>query len=107
MELRRVGTLHRASACLVDARTVDKVFRIYDVLALRQNIEVIVRRVVARCTVRAIVIAAQLLHGFQTGGTFVNHLHEVVVAVCLDGDADGDTVAYLTALTQDIPRPYW
>ena len=94
MELRGVGTLHRATACLVDSWTVDKVFRVDDMLALRHDIEVIVRGIVAWCAVRTIVIATQLLHWFQTGSTFVYHLHEVVVTVCLDGDTDIDPVAY-------------
>ena len=94
VELWRVGTLHRATACLVDSWTVDKVFRVDDMLALRHDIEVIVRGVIAWRAVGASVIATHLIDGFQTGGTLVYDLYEIVVTVCLDGDTDIDPVAY-------------
>ena len=92
VELGGVGALDGTGTCLVDTRTVDVVFFIDDVPALRHHIEVIVRGIVAWGAVGASVIATHLIDGFQTGGTLVYDLYEIVVTVCLDGDADDDAV---------------
>ncbi len=63
--------------------------------AFRQAVEVIVRGVVLRRAVRAVVPAATLIDGLQTGSTLVEHLHEVVVMVGGDGQTDTDAVADL------------
>ena len=60
-----------------------------------ETIEIIVRCVVLRCTVRARVPATELTYGLQTGSTLVHHLHEVVVAVGIDGNTHPDTVTNL------------
>ena len=93
VKLWGVGALDGTGTCLIDTRTIDVIFSLDDVPALRHHIEVIVRGIVAWGTVGASVIATHLIDGFQTGGTLVNHLYEVVVAVCLDGDADGNAVS--------------
>ena len=61
--------------------------------ALGQAVEVIVRDVVARRTIVAPVVTAELADGLQAGSTLVGNLHEVVVALSLDGDANTDAVA--------------
>ena len=60
---------------------------------LGQAVEVIVRDIVARSTVVAPVVTAELADGLQAGSTLVGDLYEVVVALSLDGDANTDAVA--------------
>ena len=61
--------------------------------ALCQAVEVIVRDVVARRTIVAPVVTAELADGLQAGSTLVGDLYEVVVALSLDSDANTDAVA--------------
>ena len=95
--LRSIGALNGTGAGLVVSGTVNVVFGLDDVLALRQTVEEEVRGVVAWRTVVAAlpVIATQLLHGFQAGSPLVLHLHKVEVALALDGQTDGDADTYL------------
>ena len=94
-ELWSIGTAHGTETCLVSAGTVDIVFCLDDVLSLGEHIDVIVRGAVLRGTVGTLGISAQLAHRLHTGGTTVDELYEVVVAVGGDGDTHLDTVAYL------------
>ena len=87
--------MHGAGTCLVSAGSVDEVFGLYDALALRHHVEVIVRGVVLRRAIAAIAIAAQLAYGLHAGGTAVKHLNEVEVTLAVDGDAYLDAVADL------------
>ena len=63
-------------------------------LSLGEHIDVIVRGAVLRGTVGTLSVTAQLTHRLHTGGTTVDELYEVVVAVGGDGDTHLDTVAY-------------
>ena len=87
-ELRSVGTLDCAGASLVGARTIDEIFRLDDTTTLREAVEVIVRGVVTRCAVGAIMIATELTDWFHASRPLIDDLDEVEVTVCDDGEAD-------------------
>ena len=52
-------------------------------LALRQNVEIIIGGIVAWCAVRTLMIATELFNWFQTGCPLILNLNEIIVAVYL------------------------
>ncbi len=89
-ELWSVGTLGSTSASFVGAGTIDVVFCLNDMLALRQHVEEEMGGIVFRSAVVTVVVTAELVDGLHAGSASVNHLHKVQIALGCDGDANFD-----------------
>ena len=62
-------------------------------LTLRQAVVEVMGGIVLGRTVSAMLVAGQLADGLHAGCTAVDDLHEVEVALALDGDAHADALA--------------
>ena len=102
-ELWRVGALYCCSARLVGSSTIDVVFGLYHMGTLRQHIVEVACGVIARGDISTAMISAKLLDWLHTCSTLVYHLHEIVVTIGSDGDANFHTIANLQILIQDFP----
>lgn len=105
VELWGIGTDDVTATLLVFAVAVNIIIRLDDVGTLCHAVEEELSAVVTHLTIVAgirpqgcasghgTMVTAKLLGRFKASCMVVNNLNEVIVAVGIDGDAHGDTVA--------------
>ena len=77
------------------ALSVYVILGFYNVRSFAHTVKIVGSYIVLRTAIVAPMISADLSDWLQAGGSLVLHLHEVIVAIGLDGDAYRDFVAHL------------